>query len=146
MSYKMKVCFGKSWGKENPSPEEIERAIDELRPIKDNFIILESYQRIENCEFIQTVISRGSDPENSFGDDEIVYLVEVQFMYTEKQESGKSKKLEKGSFNQFAYRTSDVDEVKRMFRMFALGRVPDITSWNDITEEIYALIDKKEAD
>ena len=137
MSYRMKLCLGESREIENPSPEDIDRAIDELRPIKDNFAILESDPLIKNCEFIQTLIEQSNDSDGVFQDDEIVYLVEVQFKYS------KNKRIEKGKFNQYAFHTSDVEKVKRMFRMFSLGVIPDVTGWKDITEVMNELIDKR---
>ena len=136
MGYRMTVCIGESRNIENPSPEDIDFTLDELRPMKNNFVILASDPRIENCDCIQTLIERNTDPDGVFKDDEIVYLVEVQFIY--------SKEFEKGKFNQYAFQTANVKQVKKMFRMFALGVVPDISSWKDITEEITAIIDKKE--
>ena len=132
MSYRMRICLNNSWEIENPSPEVIDRAIEELRPIQDNFVILIADPRIENCDCIQTLIKRGNDPDGVFKSDELVYLVEVQFVY--------SKEFEKGQFNQYSFHTSDMEEVKRIFRMFALGVIPDISGWKDITADVAAAI------
>jgi len=137
MGYRMHFCFGENGKIEDPTPEDIDRVIDELRPIKNNFVVLVSDPRIENCECIQTLIEQSNDSNGVFQDDEIVYLVEVQFKYS------KNKRIEKGKFNQYAFHTSDVEKVKRMFRMFSLGVIPDVTGWKDITEVMNELIDKR---
>ena len=138
MSNTLCVSLGNSYHVENPSPEEIDWAIGELRPIKGNHVILGVNPRIENCEFLQTLIEYENDPDGFFTDDELVFLVQVQHKFVQ------SKVLEKGGFKQYSFHTSDMDEVKRMFRMFALGVVPSVAGWKDITNELNALIDKRD--
>ena len=100
----------------NPSPEEIETAIDNLIPVIYRFVILKSEEPVQNCIFIQTLIVRNKAPE-------LKYTVEVRFQYED-------------SFKQLQQYTTDVNELKKMFRMFALGIIPDTADWNDITEEL----------
>ena len=108
----------------DPSPEEIDTAINELLPVDYHFVILFSQARVGDCDFIQTTISEDDC------DTKLNYHVEVRFQYTEEYP---------GNFSQHNYDTTDIAELKRMFRMFALGNIPDITGWEDITEKIKSL-------
>jgi len=113
---------------ENPSPEQIERALDDLIPIKYHFVILASEEPVQNCSFVQTYIIRGSASEIKH----IKYLIETRFDHENKR------------FKQYEYLTADTNELKKMFRMFALGIIPDITGWTDITEDILEEIAERE--
>jgi hypothetical protein len=103
----------------DPSPEEIDTAINELLPVDYHFVVLFSQARVGNCDYIQTIICEDDC------DTKLKYHVEVRFQYT---------KNYPGDFSQHKYYTTDIDEVKRLFRMFALGVIPDTSAWEDITE------------
>jgi len=120
-AYFMSVNVGK--GKRelyDPSPEEIDRAINELIPAPYHFVFMQSKARVENCDYIQTIID--DDHETL-----IRYCVEVRFQYTDNYP---------GDHKQCQLMTTDADNVKKMFRMFALGIVPNVDGWTDITEEL----------
>ena len=113
--------YGDKWKFHDPSPEMIDSAIDELLPVKNDFVVLVSKERVENCDFIQTTIRKDDC------DTELTYQVEVRFQYTKEYP---------GDFKQHKLYTTDLDYVKKMFRMFALEVIPDVTGWIDITEEL----------
>ena len=72
----LRICAGESSFLEatNPSPEEIERAIDELIPVKYHFVVLEHDELIENCAYVQTLITGDDTPD-------IRYQIETRFIY-----------------------------------------------------------------
>ncbi|MDR2504388.1 MAG: hypothetical protein LBD82_08445 [Deltaproteobacteria bacterium] len=125
MKFILKVCAGGVMTKfENPSPELIEHAIETIRPMYDNFIILDPEDLLEDCRFMQTAISLKKDTTV------LEYIVELQFAYGEAE-------IAKGKlFTQYQTLVGDVSVVKRLFRMFALGIVPDCRTWNDITQDM----------
>lgn len=126
-------CYGNKEGRiYDPTPEEIERAIDELMPIENDFFVLDSIEPINNCRMVQTII----DNEKNDDSPKLRYHVETQFTYC------KEAPFAEGNFTQYKKYTTDVNEVKMLFRMFALGETPDVTGWEDITAEIIALRDK----
>lgn len=104
----------------DPSPEDIERVINELLPTIDHYAVLTADMPVNNFEYIQTAIHDNGDAP------EIEFLVEAR------------KKTNDG-FVQYQTHIKDINEVKRLFRMFALERPPDITDWVDVTEEIKSL-------
>ena len=108
----------------NPTPEEIEWAIDKLIPVLYHFVILLSDDKLNN--YMQTVATSGGL------ETEIEYLVEIRFEYGEKIGE---------SFKQLQYTTSNTDELKKMFRMYALDIIPNLASWKDVTEKIKNLPD-----
>ena len=117
MNFILTVCNGsKSRKIKNPSPEDIEQALDTLIPVLYYFVILEAKEPVQNCVFVQTLITRGSAPE-------IKYVIETRFEY-------------ENEFKQYKTYTNDVNYLKKMFRMFALQENPDITGWTDITAEL----------
>ena len=118
------LTFIKGWDSgtnklESPTPEMIEQAIDDLLPVRGYFVILESKQLVNSIEYIQTVIK--DDDEST-----IEYLVEVHERTDE-------------SFIQHRKFFADVNEVKKMFRMFALELPPDVAGWEDVTAETKGL-------
>jgi hypothetical protein len=114
----------------DPTPEEIDRAIDALIPVEDYFVILDGGRNpVENCVYIQTVIKR-DDTEK------IVYHVELRFEYSKEPAD------QICEYKQLKKYFTDEKEVKKMFRMFALGVIPQVSGWTDITAEMEA---KKEA-
>jgi hypothetical protein len=124
MGYRLGTISGKSsnWHYINdPTPEEIERAIDELLPVRDYFLILVAEDAIN--DFIQTLATDGGL------DKEIKYQVEIRFEYGSKLGE---------DYKHYQYFTTNTNELKRMFRMYALGIVPDLIDWTDITEELEA--------
>ena len=122
MNSKLKVCQGNSLPEiKNPSPEQIERALDDLIPAKDHFVILVSEEPVQNCAFIQTTICWSVDTETGY-----YYYVDTRFNYDGER------------FNQYKCHMTNTNELKKMFRMFALGVIPDVTNWTDITEEMIA--------
>jgi hypothetical protein len=110
----------------NPSPEEIEQFIDELIPVKYHFVILSSENKLN--DYIQTLA------ESDGSEKEIKYLVEIHFEYGSKLGE---------DFKHYQYSTTNLSELKKMFRMYALDVLPDITEWKDITADIVALNDNK---
>ena len=127
MDCKLKACAGWNAMREivDPSPEAIEQAIDELIPVLHHFVILEHEEPINHCPFIQTLITHDPTPD-------MQYLIETRFEY-------------ENSFRQYKRYTNDASELKRLFRMFALGIVPDIDGWTDITAELIAEDKEREA-
>ena len=114
----MKVCAGENRSREiiNPSPEVIERAIDELIPVKYHFVILEHDEPVQNCAYIQTRITLEDSTD-------IRYVLEARFIY------GKQ-------FEHYQKFTNDAEEIKKVFRMFALEEIPIIKGWADITADL----------
>ena len=55
--------YGDKWKNHNPSPEVIDKAIDELLPIKDDFVVLVNTEPHHNCEYVQTLITRDNAPK-----------------------------------------------------------------------------------
>ena len=104
----------------NPSPEAIEQVISDLLPAADHYATLISEVPIENFEYVQTAINADDDAP------EIEYLVEAH-------------KKTDDSFIQYRQYIKNENEVKRIFRMFALERPPDVTSWEDVTKKIKSL-------
>ena len=104
----------------NPSPEMIDFIISELIPGKDYYIVLSSKPHIKNCDCVQTVIKWDDKPV-------VEYLVEAHFKVD-------------GDFIYYRKYFPDIDEVKKMFRMFALGVIPAVDSWDDVTEEIKEIV------
>jgi len=100
----------------NPSPEMIELVLDELLPSLDYYIVLNSKPMVNNCDCLQTVIKWDDKPI-------IEFMVEVHFKVD-------------GDFIYYRRYFSSIDEVKKMFRMFALGIIPDVVGWDDVTEEV----------
>ena len=100
---------------QNPSPEEIEQAIDCLIPVMDQFVILEPELPVGNCAYIQTLIVKDKSPE-------IKYTLEARFEYSDK-------------FTHLQRFVTDGDELKKIFRMFAHGVVPNTDGWTDMTAE-----------
>jgi hypothetical protein len=125
MSFTLKYSRGKSVKAQevtDPSPEEIEQALDELLAALDYYVILEPSSPISNVAYIQTVIKVDDKPI-------VEYLVEL------------SMETDDGSVWYRKY-IEDANEVKKLFRMFALEVTPDITGWEDVTEDVKAQIEK----
>jgi len=114
MGYQMTVCRGKGMQQTttNPSPEAIERAIDELLPMMYHFVILEHDEPIRGCSYIQTLITLENEPV-------IRYLLEARFDF-------------ESHFEHYQTFTYNAAELKRVFRMFALGLVPNVDGWTNI--------------
>jgi hypothetical protein len=101
----------------NPTPEQIEQSIDALIPVLSHFVILSSDDEpVQNCEFVQTLILCRTDAK-------IEYLVEARFADGE-------------AFKHYGHILTDVAELKRIFRLFALGIAPKVDAWRDITDKI----------
>ena len=98
----------------NPSPEIIDDAIGNLIPVKFYYVILENSKPVNHCAFLQILMPTDMP-------DIKIYLVEARFNYPD------------DTYRMYKYFTSDSAELKRIFRMFALGVNPDITDWKDIT-------------
>ena len=121
MSFALLYGRGKNVGRQtltDPSPEMIEEAINELLPALDYFVVLESNPPIKNIAYVQTAIKNDNNDKP-----EIMYIIEVN----EKTDD---------SFIQYRRYAEDANEVKKLFRMFALGIIPDISEWENVTEEI----------
>jgi len=108
--------YGNKWKKHDPSPDVIDKAIGELLPIKYDFVVLVNKEPINNCEYVQTLIKQDNAPE-------IKYQLETRFVY-------------ENHFCHYQKFTMDAEEVKRMFRMFALGIIPKVDGWSDITADL----------
>ena len=123
MDYTLIVCRGLNKENQftNPSPEMIERAIDELIPVEFHFVILEKrIKPINDFWYIQTAM-------RFWGEDTIAeYNIETHFIINE-------------GFKHYRLNTTKSEEAKKMFQMFALGVTPDITNWIDRTDEIKSL-------
>ena len=104
------------WDIYNPSPEDIDKAIDELIPVKFFFVILENDEPIQNCAYIQTLITDDSTLD-------LRYLLEVRFVY-------------ESHFLHYQTVTTNADDLKKTFRMFALGVIPNVEGWTDITANL----------
>ena len=100
----------------DPSPETIEWAIESLIPVEDYFVILESEEPVDNCMFVQTLVPQ-------YYEIEIDYMIEVRFEYD-------------GYHKQYRIFEDNIDVLKKMFRMYALKILPDVTGWEDITEKV----------
>lgn len=125
MTFTLKYGRGKGVREQkitNPSPEMIEQTIKELLPGLDYYIVFQSEPPVNNYAYIQTAIERWDDKP------EIKYMVEVNVKSDE-------------NFTQYRKYIKDENEVKRLFRMFALEKTPDVTDWKDVTEEIKNLPD-----
>lgn len=134
MEFNLKLRLGRrSTEIENPSPEIIDQAIGELLPVRYYNVILDCEEPVNGFRFIQAVILMRGDPE-------LKYVVEIQ------HEVGETKFYNGTSFTQYALETTDVEAVKRMFRMFALGITPDISSWQDVSLELIEEFNEKKKD
>ena len=123
MDYQLTIWRGKPLPLiDDPSPEAIEEAINELLPMEDHFVILESGKKVANCSFIQTQIHDEKKDDNDTPI--ILFHVEVRFDY------------DKSLFKQYQTHISDIELVKKLFRMFALEVIPDVTGWIDITNDL----------
>ena len=122
MGYLLTICTPDNMLEiEDPSPEDIDKAVDDMLPVEPNYLILETDEPIDNCEFVQTAIVWEDDdtdiPELSFD-------FEVHFS-------------DGDPYRQYGKLTNDPEFVKRTMRMFALGVNPEIDdSWKDITQNI----------
>ena len=108
----------------NPSPEIIDFVIDELLPGMDYYIVLSSDERVKNCDCVQTVIKKEDDKPI------IEFMVEAHF----KTDDG---------FIYYRKYISEINEVKRLFRMFALEVIPDMNDWDDVTEEVIKSVEEQ---
>ena len=115
--------YGATWKKNDPSPEQIDKAIDELLPIQDDFVVLVNTEPINNCKYVQTLITSDNAPE-------INYQIETRFVY-------------ENHFSHYQIFIINEIEVKRMFRMFALGIIPNIDGWSNITADLMKKAGKK---
>ena len=110
----------------NPSPEIIDSVINELLPGRDYYIVLSSDERVKNCDCVQTVIKWDDKPV-------VEYMIEVHF-------------IKDGDFIYYRKYYSDAGAVKKMFRMFALGVIPAVDGWDDVTEEIKEIVRQKKCE
>lgn len=102
----------------NPSPETIDLIIGEIIPVEFHFAILQKAEKpVNDYWYIQTAMRFWGN------DDVLVYDVEVHFL-TEK------------SFLHYRKDFTDINAVKKMFRLFALGISPEITGWIDKTDYV----------
>ena len=118
--------YGDKWKNYDPSLEVIDKAVGELLPIKDDFVVLVNTEPISNCEYVQTLITKDIAPE-------IRYQLETRFVY-------------ENHFCHYQRFTTDAEEIKRIFRMFALGIVPNIEGWSDITADLLEKAGKEKSD
>ena len=102
----------------NPSPTMIDQAIDHLRPEVNHYAILETEPPIDKCIYIQTLIERSGSHKG-------LYLVEIRFTF-------------QNDFKQYRKHIRDASEVKRLFRMFSRGAVPNAAGWEDISRQFTA--------
>ena len=108
----------------DPSPEVIEQAINELIPVEDYFVILNACENpAEHCEYLQTTLNNGEDADSPV----MRYQVEARFEYGNKLGQ---------EYKHYQTFIPDVNVVKKMFRMFALGVVPRMDGWKDITDKV----------
>lgn len=120
------LTFGPGQGDKeykNPSPELIDRAINELLPVRNHFVILAGNEPVVGVRFLQVILM---NQENH----DLLYLVELQ------HETGEAQFASGQRFSQYAYTTQNVDEVARLFRLFALGITPNLSQWTDITQDV----------
>jgi hypothetical protein len=125
MAYTLKVNEGSSpTAVENPTPEQIEEAVDTLIPVRYHWVVLETDEPIDCCDYVQVAFSLKS-PEV------LNYQLEVHF-------------TDGDPWRQYQLLTPDAGFVKRTLRMFALGINPKLDdSWRDIVQEI---LDEQEED
>ena len=115
----------------NPSPEQIEDAIDVMIPVKNYYLIL-AEESCAKCghgwaSCVQMVIDTNDSPTHTF------HIEFQESPLNELSQCDHSRENKK----QYKFITANEDEVKRIFRMFALGVNPDISDWEDITEKIF---------
>ena len=91
----------------NPSAEQVRKAVEDLVSDDDFFIILAPEKPIENCSFMQCIL------------DESTYHIEVRMDY----ESG---------VKIYMFETNVKDKTVQFFLSYLLGIVPDIKNWKDI--------------
>jgi hypothetical protein len=129
MDYQLKVCLGDS-SKEyyNPTTRQINAAIDTMSESREHFIIIDSKPPLHDCNYIQAAISLKEDSELG-SDYYLEYVVEAQFKRGE-------------SLKQYSMLTADINNVKRILRMYSLGVVPSVDEWEDITEDIFPSVGK----
>ncbi|MCL1988482.1 MAG: hypothetical protein FWG64_11025 [Firmicutes bacterium] len=124
MNFTLKTCLGgKTTETVNPSPEKIDYSIGCLLPMESYFAIIETDERLYDCEYMQTLITYHDTTA------EIRYLLEICFDNYEKR-------------TWYRTYTTDVEWLKQQFRMFALEILPDISMWEDCTERVLAAIEK----
>jgi hypothetical protein len=129
MDYQLKICLGDSSEEYcNPTTRQIDAAVDTMSESREHFIIIDSKPPLHNCNYIQAAISLKDD--SALGSDSYLeYVIEAQFR------SGKS-------LRQYSKLTVDINNVKRILRMYSLGVVPSVDEWEDITEDIFPSVGK----
>lgn len=122
MGYFLTICTPDNMrGIQDPSPEDIDKAVDDMLPVEPNYLILETDEPIDNCEFVQTAIVWEDDDTDI---PELNFDFEVHFS-------------DGDPYRQYGKLTNEPEFVKRTMRMFALGVNPKIDgSWKDITQNI----------
>jgi hypothetical protein len=124
MDYQLKVCLGDSTEEYfNPTTRQVDAAVDTMSESRDNFIIIDSKPPPHDCNYIQAAISLKDD--SALGSDYYLeYVIEAQFGSGE-------------ALRQYSKLTADINNVKRILRMYSLGVVPSVDEWEDITEDIF---------
>jgi len=115
--------MGRTLTIQNPSFEIIEQVIDSLIPITNYFVILKPAEPIFNSLFIQTLMEANEAGETR-------YLVEISFMYSN----------ERKFFRRYI---DNADELKEIFCLYSIEKIPDITDWTDVTADIMTQITNK---
>ena len=115
----------------DPTPEEIEQAIDIMIPVLNYYLILQE-DECEKCghrfaSFVQMLIGREDSPKH------IYYIEFHESPLDELLQCNHSKENRKV----YSHSTTNEDETKRIFRMFALGVNPLLDNWNDVTERVF---------
>jgi len=77
MDFRLYGNKGKNdWILYDPSLDEIDKALCELLPIENNFLILKATTPINNCIVIQTTIDNEENSEH-----EVFYIIEAHYKY-----------------------------------------------------------------
>lgn len=120
-SYKLIINL-ENEGKEiiAPSASLIEKYLDKLSLFFENFIILESNNKINDFTFIQTVAEFEEDTE-TFAN---LYWVEAQ-----REEFVKNKKI----LRQYGYEVSR-ENLLKIFTSYLSGITPDVSQWEHICD------------
>jgi hypothetical protein len=104
----------------NPSFEEIERAIDELIPDIDHFIIFDCESIFQDVQYVQVRIPTCEN------DTDGKYQIETRINCDDSLRG----------YKHYQLFVDDIEIAKSIFVMFAMGTIPTMDLWTDISDEL----------
>lgn len=108
MTFKLRCCLGdEEQTIDNPTQEHLENALSLLCDEGDYFIVLEPEHPIEDCPFMQCIMS----------DED--YLIQIR-----------SENLNNPRIYQFC--TKKINDAVQLFMLYLSGKIPNLSYWEDI--------------